>query len=173
VATDRLVLANLLSGRTRRSNSGVGVGAARRRRSEPGSSDFWIWKLRGRGLGRTVPSDRTGCSSESGSGNPAVGVGAPNAARGSWILLRADHDPPRRPRQDYPATPAPAFPRRSHQRHRLPPRHSPTKNLVGPPHSLFSTVAPFRAWRGSRCAVGGPLVRSAEVLAHKLSVTPT
>src|SRR5690606_1593222 len=26
----------------------------------------------------------------------------------------------------------------------------------GPPHPLSSTVAPFRAWRGSRCAVGGP-----------------
>ena len=28
--------------------------------------------------------------------------------------------------------------------------------LEGPPHPLFSTVAPFRAWRGSSCAVGGP-----------------
>jgi hypothetical protein len=26
----------------------------------------------------------------------------------------------------------------------------------GPPHPLSTTVAPFRAWRGLRCAVGGP-----------------
>ena len=32
----------------------------------------------------------------------------------------------------------------------------PEGNNRGPPHPLSTTVAPFRAWRGSRCAVGGP-----------------
>src|SRR3982751_4427395 len=31
--------------------------------------------------------------------------------------------------------------------------------MEGPPHPLFFTVAPFRAWRGSSCAVGGPVHR--------------
>src|SRR4051812_15721320 len=36
-----------------------------------------------------------------------------------------------------------------------PPRRT-KKKIRAPPHPLSTTVAPFRAWRGSRCAVDGP-----------------
>jgi len=38
-----------------------------------------------------------------------------------------------------------------------PPGKRPGEIRKGPPHPLSSTVAPFRAWRSLRCAVGGPI----------------
>jgi hypothetical protein len=35
-------------------------------------------------------------------------------------------------------------------------KQTATEEYRGPPHPLSTTVAPFRAWRGLRCAVGGP-----------------
>src|SRR6478609_260060 len=38
--------------------------------------------------------------------------------------------------------------------------------MEGPPHPLFFTVASFRTWRGSSCAVGGPMSRARRPARH-------
>src|SRR5262245_36257509 len=44
-------------------------------------------------------------------------------------------------------------------------------NYKGPPHPLSTTVAPFQAWRGLRCAVGGPGCTLAQMAESHQSVS--